>query len=215
MAGNAVVVWDEVPADGSSRAVIAQRFDSAGASVGSPFQVNTYTLYTQDVPSVACTDAGDFVVVWRSDRQDDGNAGSVFGQRFGSDGARLGSEFQVNTYTVGSQRRPDVAAAAGGVFVVVWHSYPGQDGYGRGIFGQRFDSAGAPSGTEFLVNTFTLDNQTLRRRRRRIERRLRRRLAELPERNPRRLRPALRQLRDAGGNGVQGQHSSSMRSFPT
>jgi hypothetical protein len=34
-----------------------------------------------------------------------------------------GGEFQVNTYTTGSQSDPAVAAAADGAFVVVWESW--------------------------------------------------------------------------------------------
>jgi hypothetical protein len=65
-----------------------------------------------------------------------------------------GDEFQVNTYTVGRQSLADVAAGAAGDFVVVWESY-GQDGDWPGVFGRRFDDAGAPLASEFQVNTFT------------------------------------------------------------
>jgi hypothetical protein len=71
---------------------------------------------------------------------------------------RLGSEFQVSTYTTSYQYRPSVAANAAGDFVVAWSSY-GQDGSGDGLFARRFSSAGAPLATEFQVNTRTIDNQ--------------------------------------------------------
>ena len=58
---------------------------------------------------------------------------------------RVGSEFQVNTYTTDHQSRPSVAADADGDFVVVWQSYD-QDGSSYGIFARRFSSAGAPLG---------------------------------------------------------------------
>jgi hypothetical protein len=69
-----------------------------------------------------------------------------------------GSEFVVNTFTTLFQRVPSVAADASGDFVVVWHSRP-QDGSGYGIFGQRFNTAGAPRGIEFQVNTYTTGYQ--------------------------------------------------------
>jgi len=67
-------------------------------------------------------------------------------------GEPLGSEFRINTYTTGCQFIPDVAADAGGNFVVVWQgSSPGPNG----IFGQRFAASGAPLGPEFRVNSST------------------------------------------------------------
>jgi hypothetical protein len=65
-----------------------------------------------------------------------------------------GGEFRVNTYTTAGQLFPDVASDRDGNFVVVWDS-DGQDGSARGVFGQRFDAAGAPRGGEFRVNTVT------------------------------------------------------------
>jgi hypothetical protein len=73
---------------------------------------------------------------------------------------RQGSEFQVNRYTTNHQYLPAVAADADGDFVVTWSS-GGQDGPGTpGIFGARFDSAGAILGVEFQVNVYTTSIQT-------------------------------------------------------
>lgn len=69
-----------------------------------------------------------------------------------------GSEFQVNTFTSGTQYLPDIAMDADGDFVAVWTS-DGQDGSGFAIVGQRYDSAGTAVGDEFLVNTVTTSNQ--------------------------------------------------------
>ena len=54
-----------------------------------------------------------------------------------------------------------MAAASSGDFVVVWQSLPAQDGSSYGIFGQRFDSGGAPRGAEFRVNTHRKSRQDL------------------------------------------------------
>jgi hypothetical protein len=51
---------------------------------------------------------------------------------------------------------PAAASDASGNFVVVWDSGVNQDGSFWGVFGQRYDSSGAPLGPEFRVNTFTL-----------------------------------------------------------
>ena len=150
--------------------------------------------------------AGNFVVVWESYGQD-GSSYGVFGQRYASTGAPLGPEFRVNTYTTGYQHDPAVASDSSGNFVVVWTS-DGQDGSGNGVFGQRYDSSGAPLGPEFRVNTYTTDAQTASVRGLGHRRQLRRRLGELVagRLELRRLRPALRQLRRAARPRVPRQH---------
>jgi hypothetical protein len=151
--GGLVVVWESSGQEGSGRGVFGQRYDSAGAALGTEFQVNSYTMNAQRFPAVAGEAGGGFVVVWDSYTQD-GSGYGVFGQRYDSAGAALGSEFQVNSYTTSFQRFPAVAGEAGGGFVVVWNSYT-QDAGNYGVFGRRYDSAGAALGTEFQVNSYT------------------------------------------------------------
>jgi len=155
--GNFVVAWTSFGKDGSATGIAARRFDSAGASLGAEFQVNTHTTSYQYSPAVAVDGVGNFVVVWTSNGKD-GSGNGVSGQRFDSTGAPLGGEFVVNTYTTGNQVDASVAIDGMGDFVVVW-SGDGQDGSLSGIFGQRFDSAGMPLGGEFQVNTFTTSLQ--------------------------------------------------------
>jgi hypothetical protein len=154
--GNVFVVWHSYAQDSSAYGVFGQRYGSAGAPLGPEFRVNSYTTSNQRYPSVASDSGGNFVVVWSSTQQD--GYYSVFGQRYGSAGSPLGTEFVVNTYTTVDQSRPIVASASSGNFVVVWASNT-QDGSSSGIFGQRFGSAGAPLGAEFRVNTYTTGNQ--------------------------------------------------------
>jgi hypothetical protein len=157
LAGNFVVMWHATGEDGSGLGIFGQRYALTGIPAGGEFRVNTYTTSTQAYPAVATDNAGNFVVVWHSAQQD-GSLTGVFGQRYASSGAPLGSEFRVNTYTTSYQQLPDVVTDAAGNFVVAWASY--QDGSTYGIFGQRYDSAGTPLGTEFRVNTFTTNGQT-------------------------------------------------------
>lgn len=74
----------------------------------------------------------------------------------------LGSEFQINAYTTGSQNEADVAMDAQGSFVAVWHSAGsnGSDQNSTSILGQRFNSIGGTLGTEFQANTYTPNGQT-------------------------------------------------------
>ena len=157
--GNFVVVWSSAGGqDGSQTGIFGQRFDAAGGKVGSEFSINTYTTGPQGEPVVAMDDAGEFVVAWSSGNQD-GSGYGVFAQRFASNGAKSGSEFSVNTYTNGDQLTPAVAMDQAGNFVVVWSSF-GQDGDAYGVFGQRFDAAGAKRGAEFPINVHTQSDQT-------------------------------------------------------
>jgi len=150
--GNFVVVWQRW-SDGSGYGIFGRRFDAAGLPQGSEFQINSYTTNGQAWPAVASDASGNFVVVWGSSGQDD-SAYGVFGQRFNAAGLPQGSEFQINSYTTGTQAGPAVASDANGNFVVAWTSQ-GQDGSYGGVFGQRFDSSGLPQGSEFQVNSYT------------------------------------------------------------
>jgi hypothetical protein len=141
-----VFVWTSIEQDGSGLGVFGQ------VDGGGEFRVNTYTTGYQADPSVAIDESGHFVVVWTSDQ--DGSEAGVFGQRFTTNGAPLGPEFRVNTYTSDSQQQARVATDANGNFVVVWIS-ENQDGSGAGVFGQRYSLFGEPVGTEFLVNSYT------------------------------------------------------------
>jgi hypothetical protein len=157
--GNFVVVWPSNGQDGSDYGIFGQRFSAAGVRLGIEFQVNTYTTNRQYQAAVASDANGNFVVVWQS-YGPDGHYSGVFGQRFNALGVRQGSEFRVNTYTTHQQIRPAVSADASGNFVVVWDSFY-QDGNAIGVFGQRFDAAGVPQGSEFRVNSYTTDFQYL------------------------------------------------------
>lgn len=155
-AGDFVVSWTSIGQDGSGYGVFARRFASDGVPVGRELQVNSHT--TADQSGAEIVAAGDgFVVTWQSAGQDRGNVG-IFARRLGP-GGLLGTEFQVNTVTVNAQSFPAIAADGDGNFTIAWAS-EGQDGDRSGVFAAHFASTGARVGTEFLVNTQTIDSQT-------------------------------------------------------
>src|SRR5262245_31562907 len=124
---------------------------------GNDVQVNTTTANVQVNPVVTAMADGGFVMTWMS--LNDGGNWQTYGQRFDANGAAVGTEFRVNTFTpVGLS--PCVTAVADGGFVVTWSSSQFVlDGSGRGIFCHRFDASGAAVGFEFRVNTFTTNSQ--------------------------------------------------------
>jgi len=156
-AGNFVVVWENNIGGYSAYDIAGQRFASSGVPLGPEFRINTYTTGFDLNPAVASDSSGNFVVIWNNIGQD-GSEYGVFGQRFASSGAPLGSEFRVNTYTTSRQTYFSVAADPPGNFIVAWQSL-GQDGSFFGVFGQRFATSGAPLGPEFRINTYTTFEQ--------------------------------------------------------
>jgi hypothetical protein len=167
--GDFVVVWasrgQDDPSDNSSAGydIFAQRYNAAGNAQGSELRVNSFTTGFQYVPVVAMDAGGDFVVAWQSRGQDDPSDTSplgdgVFAQRYDAAGSAQGPEFQVNSFTTGSQFGPHIAMDADGDFVVAWQSL-GQDGSDWGVFGQRHNATGVPQGPEFQVNTTTTNGQ--------------------------------------------------------
>ncbi len=149
--GRFVVLWETD--DGAFRGIAARRFDASGNPVGAEFVVNTFTTGQQIYGALAVQADGSFVAAWQDNSNRDGSGSSVFGQRFDNVGIPLGSDFQVNTYTTGTQRFPSISVSPVGGFVVTW-SGPG-DGSGTAMFARRFDAAGNPIGNDFVVNTYT------------------------------------------------------------
>ena len=156
--GDFVVTWRS-DHDGAYTGVFGRRFDAAGDAQGVEFQVNTFTAGTQQAPAVDALGGGDFIVVWESSGDQDGEGFGVFGQRFDSAANKQGVEFRVNAYTPLDQDLPVVGLDVDGAFAVAWRS-AGQDGDSSGIFARVFDSVGAPLGGDVPVNTHFTDQQS-------------------------------------------------------
>ncbi len=148
--GAFVVAWSGYDGEEDDGGVFGRRFDANGNPLAREFQVHTFTTNDQGCPRIDMGGSGGFMITWASEGQDDpdspGDEG-VFAQRYDSTGRRFGFEFQVNTYTTGSQLDPSVSVDDRDGFVVAWHSP--QDGSGRGIFGKR---GGFPDGRPMKVD---------------------------------------------------------------
>jgi hypothetical protein len=82
----------------------------------------------------------------------------IFGRRYSANGAPVGGEFTVQSYTNADKEVPRVATDGTGGFVATWTSI-GQDGSSRGVFARQFGANGAAQGGEFQVNTYTTNSQ--------------------------------------------------------
>jgi hypothetical protein len=151
-AGSFVVVWEGLGQDGGY-GVIGQRYAVDGTKLGAEFVVNTSNPGDDRYPVIAADPAGNFVVAWLTTRPGQ-PVPTVRAARFTAGGSRIGAEFTAPTFTTDEKTSPAVAVAPSGDFVITWMS-SFQDGDFAGIFGQRYDAAGAPRGAEMLINTWT------------------------------------------------------------
>lgn len=158
--GDFVMTWTSEGQDLSSSGVFAQRFNgTTTAKLGGEILVPTNTIDAQYYSRVTHLTNGNFVISWDS-YQYDGTLFNVYGQIFnGTNGSKIGGPFLLNTNTTNDQHYSQVASLSSNTFVAVWQSN-GNDGSGLGAFGQIFNATGGKIGPEFLVNTYTTNDQS-------------------------------------------------------
>jgi len=164
--GSFVVAWSETYSspDLNTR-IYARRFNADGTPNGDKFRVDTYNgpflnADTKSSPSVAISDNGSFVITWGSRGQDgDGmNESNSYAQRYNADGSPNGGEFRVNSYTTASQSGSSVGMDSNGNFIITWTSNQNAAS-NNDVYAQRYNSDGTLNGSEFLVNSYTTNNQ--------------------------------------------------------
>src|SRR5712691_12469473 len=103
---------------------------SGATKVGSEFLVNTTTVGSQSNPSTTTLADGRVVAAWTDNSQTDGDTSdtAIRAQILNSDGSKSGTEFLVNTTTVGLQIDPSITTLADGRFVAVWSDASQTDG---------------------------------------------------------------------------------------
>lgn len=133
--------------------VYLQRFSAAGEKVGGEVLVNTTTDNHQTGLAMVFDAAGNLVTAWSSLGQDTSDWG-VYGQRFDTDGDRIGGEMVWNSTTTNSQMGVVLAAGTDGEVVAAWQTR-GQDGDGWGVAARKLDADGMTFGDEILLNDTT------------------------------------------------------------
>ncbi len=139
--GRFVVVWDQ-DAGGTDKDVYARLYNASANAKGNPFQVSP-SSDEHKKPAVAMADDGAFVVVW--ERKTSLGAKDIFARRYKSSGSALGSSFQVNA-SGGDHKKPNVAVAADGSFVVAW-----ENKLQAATYAKRYDASGGALGNSFSV----------------------------------------------------------------
>ncbi len=101
----------------------------------------------QMYPDMARHPSGSFVVTWEDLRSDHWD---IYAQRYDSTGTPIDSNFLVNDDGgITLQMNPAIAMDSLGNFIIVWED--GRSG-GYHLFAQRYDSAGSPIGSNFIVS---------------------------------------------------------------
>ena len=164
--GRLVVVWTEDRTTGgeTSGTTIRGQFIGTREASGSDFSINAAPSGQMFRPAIAALSDGRFVVVWTdaSATGDDTSGSAIRGQVFTNNGEILGAEFLINNTTANSQSEPTITGLPDGRFVVAWtdNSATNGDTSGSAIRGQVFAGNGAPSGSEFLINTTVANSQS-------------------------------------------------------
>jgi hypothetical protein len=145
--GHIYVTWLDERIAYPGENVFAQRVDPAGVPIGSDFKVNDdVSGVGRSAPAIACDGSGNFIITWSDSR--DGSS-EAYLQRYTSAGVSIGPNVVVNDSTSASQKTPDIAMDIDGNFTVTWEDSRNGN---FDIYARRFDSTGAPIGTDFMVS---------------------------------------------------------------
>ncbi len=152
----AFVFEDESTANGQ---ILLRRFDPGLAPIGGEQRVNATDNGERREPVIAALAGGGFVVAWSASGAA-GDPWDVALRRFDAAASPLDpTDVPVNTITLGTQFRPQIAPLAGGGFVVCWVGKTG--GVGQDIFYRRFSAGGAAvDASDVLANGLGADPVT-------------------------------------------------------
>lgn len=145
--GNFVVAWEDDQDDNGYFQIHARGFTAAGAQRIATFTVNSAAAGEQFNPAIAMAAAGDFVVAWEDDQDDDGNF-QIFGRGFTSTGGTRFAQKAINATAGGQHTRPSIGMADNGNFVVAWED----DKDGNGFY-QAYMRGYTITGTQRFAET--------------------------------------------------------------
>ena len=157
--GQVLTVWG-VESDNESATsgdTFGRFYNAAGNPTGPKFHLSTSATGGETSASVTRLGNGNFLTIWSDTRNTSGlNVSTdIMGRIVNASGAPVGAEFVANSATSGIQLGTDLLALGDGRAVAVWAT--GTASLGRvdttGLKGRFINSAGAPAGSEFSIDT--------------------------------------------------------------
>jgi hypothetical protein len=147
--GNFVIVWVDTRNDTAD--IYFQRYTSTGGALGVNTKVNDDAgIAKQWDPSISIDAAGNFVVAWIDERN---NNYDIYLQRYTSTGGALGVNTKVNDDAGADlQTSPDIFLDLAGNFVIVWQDFRNST---WDIYFQRYAGTGGALGVNTKVNDDT------------------------------------------------------------
>ncbi|UQD75602.1 AIDA repeat-containing protein [Bradyrhizobium japonicum] len=146
--GGFVVSWQDQ--NSTSGDIKAQIYGANGAPVGGEFLINSVTANNQNTPAITGLPNGGFVVAWTNQGS---SAPDVKAQVYDASGAKVGSEFLVNSTSVYDQERASIATLSNGDFVVTWNDFRTGNWEVRGQVFHPGATGATKVGSEFTVDT--------------------------------------------------------------
>lgn len=157
--GGFAVAWEDhsqASGDTSGAAIRLRLFDGDGTPAGPDRVVDTTTTLDQTEPTIAVAASGRMLVAWedRSLSPSDASDSAIRGRRVAAGGAFADAEdFPINTTIARDQLLPRATALASGDFLVVWTDASEAPGDGGNIRARQVPAAGAPAGSDVVLNT--------------------------------------------------------------
>ncbi len=151
------VVWEDDTDENGYYQIKMRGFTADGNERFAQRTVNAEPEGQQYRPRVAMAPDGSCVVVWQTDRNNDGSF-DVRMRGFNADGTVRWSDRRVNPESRGNQRNPRVAMAPSGDFVVVWEDDTDGNGYYQ-IHMRGFDGKGNQEFGRTTVNVKSAGQQ--------------------------------------------------------
>jgi hypothetical protein len=149
--GNFVVVWEDDYSNDGDYQIYMRGFDAQGRERFGYTTVNSLSTGQQYWPAIAMDPNGNFVVAWE-DYSNSENTPQILIRGFNADGTERFHDRNTRDTVAGSRRKPDIAMADDGSFVVTWEDDSGGDGFYQ-IHAKRYHADGTPKADIFAVNT--------------------------------------------------------------
>lgn len=136
--GNFLIAWNTYENDNTQNAYV-QRFNSAGAAVGTPLRITKTASSAPAFLNVSMMEDGSFFTVWNVDNPTPGSWPIIVAQQFTSDGVPIGNEFQVDLPGIAG-RYANIASDLAGNFTVAWNAYDPVSGFDVKIRSYKIDT---------------------------------------------------------------------------